>query len=83
MHGELTKDETEILEQTLEFADLRVTEVMRPQEEMIILDIQKPIKYLLQIISEQRYSRYPVYDSAKEEIIGIIHIHDIIRAGIT
>ena len=76
----MTKDETEILEQTLEFADLRVTEVMRPQEEMIILDIQKPIKSLLQIISEQRYSRYPVYDSAKEEIIGIIHIKDLFAA---
>ena len=80
LHGELTKDETEILEQTLEFADLRVTEVMRPQEEMIILDIQKPIKSLLQIISEHRYSRYPVYDSAKEEIIGIIHIKDLYAA---
>ncbi len=80
LHGELTKDETEILEQTLEFADLRVTEVMRPQEEMVVLDIQKPVQSLLQTIQEQRYSRYPVYDSVKEEIIGIIHIKDLFAA---
>ena len=29
LHGELTQEETEIIEHTLEFADLQVTEVMR------------------------------------------------------
>lgn len=78
LHGELTQDETKIIEHTLEFADLNVTEVMRPREEMITLDIQKPIDQLLQIILDNRYSRYPVCE--RDEVIGIIHIKDLFIA---
>ena len=66
LHGELSKDETEILEHTLDFADLKVTEVMRPFEEMIMLDIHLPINRIMRIVMESRYSRYPIYDSVKE-----------------
>lgn len=80
IHGELTKAETEILEHTIEFADLRVTEVMRPRDEMVVLDNQLPIESLLQTALEHRYSRYPVYNSQKNEIIGILHIKDLFAA---
>ena len=77
LHGELTKDETEILEHTLDFADLKVTEVMRHQEEMIMLDINQPIEETMKAVMGNRYSRYPVCDSEKNEIIGIIHVKDL------
>lgn len=79
-HGELTKEETEIIEHTLDFADLKVTEVMRPRTEMVTLEVHKPAKQLLKIVFEQRYSRYPVYDKVKEDVIGIIHIKDLFAA---
>lgn len=80
VHGELTKDETEIMAQTLEFADIRVTEVMRPREELIMLDIQQPTRKILRVASEHRYSRYPVYDSREHEILGVVHVKDLFKA---
>ena len=80
LHGELTKEETEIIEHTLDFADLKVTEVMRSRGEMVMLDIQQPSEQLLKTVFEQRYSRYPVYDKLKQEIVGIIHIKDLFAA---
>lgn len=80
LHGELTQEETEIIEHTLDFADLRVTEIMRSRAEMVMLDIHQPLEQLLKIVFEQRYSRYPVYDKTKQEIIGIIHIKDLFAA---
>lgn len=77
LHGELTDEETEIIEHTLEFAELQVTEVMRPRNEMIFLEISQPIATLLSIVSERRYSRYPVYDADKKEILGIVHVKDL------
>lgn len=77
LHGELTKDEAEILEHTLIFADLKVTEIMRPREEMVMLNISQPIETILSTIMEHRYSRYPVYDPKKHKIIGIIHVKDL------
>jgi len=80
LHGELTKDETEILEHTLDFADLKVTEVMRLHEEMIVLNIDQTIDKILKLVTETRYSRYPVYDNNKKEIIGVIHVKDLFAA---
>jgi len=78
LHGELTKEEVDMIEHTLDFADLKVTEVMRYREEMVMLDIKTPIHQTMNTIMEHRYSRYPVYDSDKQEVIGIIHTKDIL-----
>lgn len=80
LHGELTRDETKIIKHTLEFADLLVTDIMRPKEEMILLNINEPVSESLQKVVKYRYSRYPVYDDIKDEIIGIIHIKDLFFA---
>lgn len=80
MHGELSEQEVDIIEHTLDLADLKVTEVMRFKEEMIMINIRKPINQIMDIIIEYRYrySRYPVYDPDKQDIIGIIHVKDIL-----
>ncbi|WP_133127484.1 hemolysin family protein [Legionella nagasakiensis] len=78
LHGELTKEEVEIIEHTLDLAELKVTEVMRFSEEMIMLNINEPIGQIMDIIIGHRYSRYPVYDPDKKDIIGIIHVKDIL-----
>lgn len=78
LHGELTEEEVDIIEHALDLAELKVTEVMRFSEEMVMIDISKPINQILDIILEHRYSRYPVFDPEKKDIIGIIHVKDIL-----
>lgn len=77
LHGELTQHETEIIEHTMDLADLRVTNVMRPCDEMVMLDIETKPSDLLQTVLEHRFSRYPIYDKSKQEIIGIVHVKDL------
>lgn len=77
VHGELTKDETEIIEHTLEFAELLVTEVMRPKQEMVAIDINDPWTKQLKIMLSKRFSRYPIYQNEIDNIIGIIHVKDL------
>lgn len=77
LHGELTKAESKILEHTLDFIDLKVTDIMRPIEEMIALEIDQPIKKTLDTVIQYRYSRYPLYKKEKEHIIGILHVKDL------
>ncbi|KTD60094.1 metal ion transporter [Legionella sainthelensi] len=78
LHGELTEEEVEIIEHTLDLADLKVTEVMRFTEEMVTIPINKPIKQVMDLIMEHRYTRYPVYDPDKKDVIGIIHVKDLL-----
>jgi CBS domain containing-hemolysin-like protein len=80
LHGELTKDETEILEHTLDLADLNVVEVMRPRQDMVALDCAEPIETLFQEMMQNRYSRYPLYEDDPDNIIGIVHVKDLFSA---
>ncbi len=75
---ELTEEETKILEHTIDLSELTVTEVMRPIQEMIMLNIDDPINSILQKITQHRYSRYPIYDPNKKEIVGIVHVKDLL-----
>jgi len=58
LHGELTQEETKIIKHILDFADLSVTEIMRPKEEIIMIGINEPISQSLKKIIKYRYSRY-------------------------
>lgn len=77
VHGELNKAEKEILEHTLDFAELQVTDVMRPIDEMVALDINLPIDQSLKTVMKTRYSRYPIIDDSNQNIIGIVHVKDL------
>lgn len=76
-HGELDKAEADILSRTLEFSELTVGDLMRPASEMVALDIQEPLKDNLAIIVQHRYSRYPVCDGDRDNIIGLAHVKDL------
>jgi CBS domain containing-hemolysin-like protein len=80
-HGELSQIEADMLEHTLEFADLKIADVMRPVDEMIALNIDASIKDNLQIIKDTRYTRYPVYLIQPNRVIGILHIKDLFAAS--
>ncbi|MDD3267398.1 MAG: hemolysin family protein [Burkholderiales bacterium] len=75
--GEITADEAEIMEHTLDFADLRITEVMRPIDELICFEESNELKEILPVILENKYTRYPIYKNSLANIIGMIHVKDI------
>lgn len=77
LHGELDKDERDIIEHTLDLGELKVTEVMRTTDEMVMLDIYQPFEMISKKILTNRYSRYPVYDSKAKKVIGVIHVKDL------
>lgn len=80
LHGELKKSEAEILEQTLDFADLKVTEVMRHMDEMVSLDVDDNYETMMKVMLQNRFSRYPVFDKSNDDYIGIVHVKDIFAA---
>lgn len=77
VHGGLTKEEMQMLEHTLDFAELKVAEIMRPHEEMVMLNIADSMPEIMKVVMEYKYSRFPIYCPDKQEIIGIIHVKDL------
>lgn len=78
--GELTKDEAEIMTHTLDFADLRITEIMRPADELKTIQINATKNEAIKTILATRFSRYPVVD--KNQIVGFVHVKDIFAKSI-
>lgn len=84
LHGELGKEEVDVLQRTLEFANLTVADLMQPASDMILLDLQNTPAQNLRVIDRYRFSRYPVCDGNIDVIAGIAHIKDLfaaLRAG--
>lgn len=77
LHGELTPQESSIIAHTLELGDLYVMDIMRSYDDMVMLDNHLMSNTLIEILSHYHYSRYPVYDKNKKQIIGILHVKDL------
>lgn len=80
-HGELDKEEAEILDNVLDFAELKVADIMRPADELITLSINNSLEQDLKTITRYRYSRYPVYEDDPHKFIGLLHVKDLFFSG--
>ena len=75
--GALTEHEHKVIENMLDFSRTQVSEVMVPRTRMIALNIDSPRDALMQIVRENMYTRYPVYQDDRENIVGFIHCKDL------
>jgi CBS domain containing-hemolysin-like protein len=80
VHGELGSDSARLLAHAMELDELTAGDLMRPDSEMVRLDLGADIEANLALIRKYRYSRYPVYEGEPGNIVGVIHIKDLIIA---
>lgn len=77
--GSINKDEKEMIENVFEFNDRVVSEIMIPRTEIYALDINMSISDAIEeIISDNRFSRIPVYEDTIDKIKGIVYVKDIV-----
>jgi putative hemolysin len=77
-HARLTEQEREIVEEVFLAGDRQVHEVMLPRTEVDFLDSNTPISQAIKTIIESGHSRYPVVKGSFDEIVGFIHIRDLL-----
>jgi CBS domain containing-hemolysin-like protein len=76
---DFTPDEWRVLAQALDFRDLEVADLMRPFQEAAVLSAADSVADNLDIIAQNRYSRYPYLDAAGK-VLGVIHLKDVFIA---
>jgi putative hemolysin len=79
-HGEIEQQEQEMLYKVFDFADKEVSAVMVPRPEVVALSVELPPEEALAAMIESPYTRYPVYRGSLDEILGILHVRDLISA---
>jgi len=76
--GLLKKEERLLVENTLRLQELTVRQVMIPRTRMLAASVETSTKELLAMLATSPYSRVPLYDDSVDQIIGIVHIKDLL-----
>jgi CBS domain containing-hemolysin-like protein len=74
----LEKDESELVHSALEFDDTVIRTVMTPRTKMFILPAKMLLFEALPLISENLHSRIPIFGETHDDIVGFVHVRDIL-----
>ncbi len=78
--GVIDKEEREMIRSIFEFGDTQVREVMTPKPYMHVVPSDMSVSRMAQMIEEIKHSRFPVYESKEENIVGIINSKALLKA---
>jgi len=76
--GEINQSEFKYMNNIFEFDDRIAREIMVPRTEMVTFDQSQKIHEFLDVVSEETYTRYPVTDGDKDNIIGIVNMKEVL-----
>jgi putative hemolysin len=79
-HGEIQLDEREMLYKVFDFAEKEVADVMVPRPDVAGLSVDLAPEEAMAAMLESPYTRYPVYRESLDEIVGIVHVRDLVAS---
>ena len=71
-------NEEKIISNVFQLPEKLINDIMIPRTDIISVDTNSSINKLVKIIGRTSHSRYPVFDKSRDNIIGMIHIKDVI-----
>ena len=72
------KEEESMLQGIIRFGDEMVREVMTSRQDIVGLDIKKNFDEVLKSVTENNYSRIPVWQNTQDNIRGVLYIKDLL-----
>ncbi len=76
--GHLRAGEGRLIHQAFAFSDTQVREAMIPRTEMAAIHIDSSLEQIAKAFNHVRYSRLPVYRESTDDVVGFIHIKDVL-----
>jgi CBS domain containing-hemolysin-like protein len=77
LSGEINQSEYKYVNNIFEFDDRNANEIMVPRTEIVAFDISQSLNECLQIVTKENYTRYPVIDGEKDNIIGMVNMKEV------
>jgi CBS domain containing-hemolysin-like protein len=75
---EIAPDEKWLLRNILRLHGVTVADVMVPRAEIVAVDASTQLQTLIEFARNQGHSRFPVYRGSPDEIVGMIHVKDLL-----
>ncbi len=79
-HAALSDEERDIVEDVFNAGDLVLHEIMVPRTEVDFLDVGLTLTEAKAIAVRTAHSRYPVTRGSSDEVIGFLHVRDLLNA---
>jgi magnesium and cobalt transporter len=76
--GIINESQGEMIQNILVLKDTMVREIMVPKVDMVCVGSSNPVTEVVKAIARSGYSTIPVYETAPDNIVGIVHAKDIL-----
>jgi putative hemolysin len=77
-HEDLSADERRIVADVFDAGNRTLAEAMRPRADMVMLSADDTVATAFDLTSDHPYSRYPVAGENFDDIVGFIHVRDLV-----
>ncbi|WP_409303993.1 hemolysin family protein [Peribacillus sp. SCS-155] len=78
--GEINQSELTYVNNIFEFDNRIAKEIMIPRTEMVSISFEDHLEDVFKVIREEKYTRYPVIDGDKDNILGVLNIKDVLTS---
>ena len=79
-HGKMEVGEAEYIQNVFRFGDLEVSDVMVHRTEMVTVNADAPPDEIVSAVLQAEFTRIPLWREKPENIVGILHAKDLLRA---
>jgi len=75
----LDADALSMIEGVLQVSQLRARDIMVPRAQMTMLDLSESVADWIPKVIATAHSRFPVYDTSRDDVVGILLAKDLLR----
>ncbi|MBT2729085.1 HlyC/CorC family transporter [Bacillus sp. ISL-75] len=76
--GEINQSEYRYMNRIFEFDNRIAKEIMVPRTELVTLSRDASMEEIIEIVKEEKYTRYPLIDGDKDNILGVVNIKEVL-----
>lgn len=76
--GSIHSDESDMIVNIFEFNDKEVSEIMTHRTSVVALSLKASLEETIDVAVHEKYSRIPVFDDDIDDIVGVLHIKDLL-----
>ena len=81
-HESLSSDERRLIDDVFAAGERAIDEVMVPRTDVVFIEASMTISKAAKIVAESPHSRYPVVGQGPDDVLGFVHIRDLLVADV-
>lgn len=77
--GVIDDTESEIIQNAISFSEICAHEIMIPRQDMVCIYQNSSFNEIMELVKQNKHTRFPLCNGDKDQILGMIHIRDLLE----